>query len=396
MKKVLLITPGMLPVPATKGGAVEALIQTYLDYNEKNPEFIFDVFTIDNTIERKYKYANFYIINKNGMFFRISQVLRYIINNKMPFFYIGNAFIDRVCKYIKKNNKNYDLVIIENNAGYILKLKKIVKNCKYILHLHNDYLNNHIKKSTEILKSYDRIISISDYLSTRIKTIDKYDKISVIHNGVNVNNFKMAPSTEKIDFYKNKFKISDKDIVVMYSGRLIKEKGIDVLVDAINDLIDNGYNNLKLLVAGAKFSSDSKKDRFIKSLEKKCEKNINNFIFTGFIKYNEMPIIHYISDIQIIPSKWGEPLGNVVIEGAASGIRQIVTNDGGICEVIGENTIVIDKDDLKNNLISAITNCINDNNLKYRKKSSRIISSCSEEAYSEKIFEVLRGEINDT
>lgn len=34
--KIAILTSGILPVPAVQGGAVENLIDFYLDYNERN------------------------------------------------------------------------------------------------------------------------------------------------------------------------------------------------------------------------------------------------------------------------------------------------------------------------------------------------------------------------
>ena len=76
-----------------------------------------------------------------------------------------------------------------------------------------------------------------------------------------------------------------------------------------------------------------------------------NIIFTGYIKNEELPKVYQMSDIQVIPSKLGEALGNVVIEGMASGIKQIVTNDGGIPEIAKySNSYIIEKDNLEEEL----------------------------------------------
>ena len=39
MEKLLIVTPGTLPVPAVKGGAIETFIQFLIDYNEKQQMF---------------------------------------------------------------------------------------------------------------------------------------------------------------------------------------------------------------------------------------------------------------------------------------------------------------------------------------------------------------------
>ena len=41
MKKIAIITGGILPIPAVKGGAIETLLQYYIDYNEKQKQFYY-------------------------------------------------------------------------------------------------------------------------------------------------------------------------------------------------------------------------------------------------------------------------------------------------------------------------------------------------------------------
>ena len=102
-----------------------------------------------------------------------------------------------------------------------------------------------------------------------------------------------------------------------------------------------------------------------------------------------LPIFHQISNIQVIPSKWEEPLGNVVIEGMASGIKQIVTNSGGIPEIVqGTSASIIETKDLEENLYKSI--CENINKEKYqRKRNEKEIKVFSESVYSNNIFKEL-------
>lgn len=395
---ILIIPPGALPIPAYKGGAVEALIQSYINYNEVQKEVNFTLYTTKDEKENwnnKYRSTEFKFIDNRSIYYKISKIIRYIINNKIPYFYIGNAFCTAVTRKLKKEKKCYDAIIVENNPFAILQLRKIYKNIPIILHLHNDYLNNETKKCKKILNEYDRVIAISNYIKSRIETIYQTEKISVVYNGININIFNQNVDEKLLTEYRKKYNITDKDVVLLYVGRLIKEKGIKELVDVTGKLIDNGYNNVKLLVVGTKASSDSKNDLFIDALKKKSNQYKSNIIFTGFIEYKNLPILHQISDIQIIPSKWGEPLGNVVIEGMASGIKQIVTNDGGIPEIIDrDNTVVIEKDNLTQNLYDALAKTIKKHDFE-KKKNNEKTSLYSEESYSKNIIKLVEREVNE-
>ena len=52
MKKVLIVSPGGLPIPAVKGGAVETLIEYLINENELESNFIFTVVSCENNDAR--------------------------------------------------------------------------------------------------------------------------------------------------------------------------------------------------------------------------------------------------------------------------------------------------------------------------------------------------------
>lgn len=388
--RVLIIPPGVLPVPATKGGAVEKLIETYINENEKQHRINFTIYTIQNNSNNnlEYKYTEFKYIKNNKLTYKIERAFRWIINNKLPKIHIGNVYISKVAKALKNDNTNYDVIIVENNPFAILKLRKIFPKTKIILHLHNDYLNIETKKAKRILNLYDEIIAISKYIKSRVDDIEKTEKVKVVYNGVNTDIFSKNIEPQILEKAKEKYGIKKDDIVLLYTGRLVEEKGVKELIEATNRIIDTNPN-IKLLIVGSKASSDSKKDLFINKINNISKKHEKNIIFVGFVQYEKLPIFHQISNIQVIPSKWEEPLGNVVIEGMASGIKQIVTNSGGIPEIVqGTSASIIETKDLEENLYKSI--CENINKEKYqRKRNEKEIKVFSESVYSNNIFKEL-------
>lgn len=391
--KVLVISPGALPIPAYKGGAVEALIESYINYNEKTHDYDFTVYTIedDKNYNEEYKYTNFVYINTNGYMYKINKTIRYIINNKLPKIHIGNAYISKVIKKLKKEDEQYDRIIVENCPFYILKLRKIYPNTPIICHLHNDYLNEKTKYSKKILREYDKVIAISNYIKERVETIEKDNKIETIYNGINIDIFNKEIDERKKDEYKRKYNIEEGDITFLYTGRLIKEKGVKELILAFQKMLKNQHEkNYKLLIIGSKASKNSKKDAYINELIKISKEFEKNIIFTGFIDYKDLPIFHSISNVQVIPSRWGEPLGNVVIEGMASGIKQLVTDDGGIKELVeGTNAKIISTDNLVDNLYNSMIEIVNNKDYE-RTSKEEYVNNFSEETYSKEIFKLLK------
>ena len=62
MRKIAIIAPCILPVPALKGGAVEELVTTILNQNEISKDFLIDLYTIENESYDQSLYNNTNII----------------------------------------------------------------------------------------------------------------------------------------------------------------------------------------------------------------------------------------------------------------------------------------------------------------------------------------------
>lgn len=396
--KVLVITPGVLPVPATKGGAVEKLIEEYIDYNENNYKVDFTVYTIKDDKENYnlYKHTQFRVIDGNKVTYKIEKVFRWIINNIIPKIHIGNVFINKVIKDLKKRKEKYDLIIVENISYNVLFLRKLFPDTKIIYHIHNDFLNAKTKKAKKILEQSNLIISVSNYIKNRIQEIEPTDKICVVYNGIDIDRFSKKITENEKDMIRNKYGLNKQDIVFVFVGRFVKEKGVKELVTAFTKILQEDktkYSNVKLLVVGSKSGKNRKKDRYrleVENIASKCKDNIK---FIGFIPYDELPKIYNISDIQIVPSRWGEAFGNVVIEGMASGIHQIVTNDGGIPEIVnGRNVKIIEKDNLTENLYKSIKDTLEDKEKFFKRNEFTDIEKYSKKEYCKNIFELINKE----
>ncbi len=359
MKKVLLITPGILPVPASMGGAVEYLTELYVTENDKRQQVEFDVTTITYQKEVKNPYQNTNLIWIKGysLKFQISRAVRYLFNKIFPF-YMDNAYIHEVLKVLKKRKQEYDLILIENNPLFVKSIRKIDKSTKIILHLHNDYLNEKSKHHQYILDQCDAIYTVSDYIGKRVQTIYKTDKVKTLYNGIEIEKFNEKRTREEVLAFRQSYGIKEEDFVILFAGRLIKEKGILELLMVFKRLLKK-HQKIKLLIVGSKAFKGSRKDHFIRKLNqlaKDCEEHI---LFTGFLDYDKMPLVYQAANVSVVPSNWGEPLATTVIEGIESGIFQIVTNDGGIPEMVQKTAAkVIEKENLEEELLASLEEVI--------------------------------------
>jgi len=363
--KLLIISPGKLPVPATSGGAVETLIQTLIDENEKKQKHDITVIScFENEAfeaSKKYKNTKFLFINVDKYSYKISRAYRYIIN-RIPNVYIGNAYINIVYKLLKKNKEKYDYIIVENAPQYALILKKKFNNL--IFHSHNDFLNIHTNMAQKILNSYKKVFAISSFIQDRIKEIDKnYRNVYTLYNGVELDKFNI----EDNDNLRLSLNIKLSDFVYLYTGRIVREKGVKELIAAFN-LIEN--KDKKLVIVGDIINLPPKLRNYIRELKTLAQDN-PNIIFTGKVNYKEIPKYTKMANVGVVPSIWEEPFALTVVEHMAVGNPVIVANSGAMPELVTkECAIIVDKD---NKYVDNLKQALETIKINYKAYNSDII-----------------------
>jgi glycosyltransferase involved in cell wall biosynthesis len=164
-------------------------------------------------------------------------------------------------------------------------------------------------------------------------------------NGINIQYFSPAHfSPEEKKKLKEQFHIQADDTIFCFVGRLVKDKGINELVQTFIE-INQQYSHTKLLLVGS-FERD------LDPLLPETEKNIQNHpaILSMGIQQDVRPYLA-ISDIFVFPS-YREGFPNVVMQAGAMELPCIVTNINGCNEIItdGINGLIIppkDREQLK-------------------------------------------------
>lgn len=361
--KILIISAGVQPLPVTLGGAVETLTEYLLNKNEQYHDFDITVISIYNEKSKiessNFHFSKFIYLKRNKLVVRFLDLFSAIMYKLFKINVSSRLdYSIKLMNVIKR--EKYDKILLENDVYNLKRIRKY-QNCEIYLHLHNDYLNENTKNASKLYNECDKIITVSEYIKQRVLTIPEAnaEKVKVLRNCTNTDIFNKKKYYEEREELRDKLGISKHDIVFLFSGRLSKTKGIKELCLAIHNL--NG-KNFKLLILGSAWYGSNKKDKFVKEVEYIIQKISNKVIFTGFVDRDDVPKYHSVSDVAIIPSVWEEPAGLVVIEAMSSGLPLIVTNSGGIPEVINEEiAILVDKEkDLIESLTNAMETMMND------------------------------------
>ena len=352
--KIAILTSGILPLPAVQGGAVENLTDFYLEYNNQHRLHDITIYSVWHPdVERHpalQSTVNHYVyIKVTGFWAKLKKKWYQHTHHEEYYHYTIEFYLQEAIKDISR--RSYDIILIENRPAYALKLKE-VSNAKLVYHLHNEKLDSKSEKALDIYNAATCIITVSDYIKSRVLTINHYDKkTTTVYNGIDLHAF----SSCNHSINRNSIGLQEDDFVMVFSGRVTAEKGIMQLIEAMTLLQD--LPRIKLLVIGSSFyGNDDNENSFAKALREKAAHLSDRIIFTGFIPYAQMPNYLQIADIAVIPSVWDDPFPTTVLEAQATGLPIISTRRGGIPEqVTEESAILLDTDEyFVDNLATAI------------------------------------------
>ena len=175
-------------------------------------------------------------------------------------------------------------------------------------------------------------------------------------NGVDTEFFKNTKTLDEKELIRDKFKIDKKDFVITFVGRIVKDKGINELIEAFINL-SKKYNNLKLLLVG----DYEEHLNPIKKENKILIDSLDSIITVGF--QNDIRDFLSITDLFVLPS-YREGLPNSLIEAGSFGIPLLATNINGCNEIIddGITGILVEKKSAKK-LEEAIDKLLEDKEL---------------------------------
>jgi glycosyltransferase involved in cell wall biosynthesis len=267
--------------------------------------------------------TNFRIMNRNISFSLFLEATEYQID--ILHAHLTNSPNDfAVPRYTK--GKNIPLIVTyhgdpERNMGGIIYKTGVVFYAKYIL--------------DKVLSHADVIISPSGYYISESRFLGKYrDKIVVIPNGINIEDFDIPYSKEEC---RDKLGLPIDENMILFVGILSPYKGPDVLVRAMPE-ISKKNRDTKLVFVGSGGMREE--------LEKLCKKTgvEKNVKFAGFVEENLKPLYYRAADVFCLPSTMStESFGIVNLEAMACGVPIVASKIGGIPDVVkdGENGLLV-------------------------------------------------------
>ncbi|MBN2119722.1 MAG: glycosyltransferase family 4 protein [Candidatus Omnitrophica bacterium] len=240
------------------------------------------------------------------------------------------------------------------------------KGCPLFLTAHNAWDDLLFLELAHKVK-WTHIIAVSHFIKKELMGAGIDDrKITVIHHGVDEEKFKPGISSKEI---LAKYPELKNRPVVFHPARIGLAKGCDISVKALH-LVKKKHPNVILVLAGSKniidWGETQQKDiAYIVGLINHF--NLKKNVLIDVYSLEDMCDLYGVSTVCVYPSSSGEPFGLTMLESLASGKPIIVTNSGGMPEIVrdGINGYVIPIRDFEV-LASRIIQLIDDYKLRMR------------------------------
>ena len=192
-------------------------------------------------------------------------------------------------------------------------------------------LSAHIDQEERWLVSESwKVIVCSHAMADQARELGAFpDKINVIPNGVWPSEFTVKAN---IDF-RRRF-ASDEERLILFVGRLVHEKGVLELLTAFKYVL-NSFN-AKLVMVGEGYL---KEDLYRLANQLGISERV---YLTVFVEESVKKSLYSVADVLVVPSIY-EPFGIVALEGMASGVPVVVSDVGGLHEIIihGRNGVKV-------------------------------------------------------
>ena len=252
----------------------------------------------------------------------------------------------------------------------------------YVHYITKGYFNGTSKKIVEYLTKFYCDKTATELIVPTQKTYDLFKNkykiernVHIIPTGIEVERLlKNKKDIPKIQKLKQEYNINNNDKLLLFVGRLGKEKSVDFLIKEHCNIIKN-YHSCKLLIVG-----DGPDFEYFRKIAKKY-KIEDNVIFTGKVPWEQVPLYYHLADIFVTASVT-ETQGLTVIEAIAASLPVVAINDDSFKTVI--------TDDLNGYLssnkkeYSKYINLLLSDDVKYKRMSKQ--AKINSQVYSSKYF----------
>lgn len=313
---IAIISPGPFSVPPVNGSSVEHDIDEVTKMFE--PEHQLTIYTRTCAT---YPHSS---VDENREFIRFPY--------KGP-----RPYLKRIIKHIRKRKP--DVILVENRPHFVQLLKRHFPSIPVFVNMHSHVFASQPVISKERMR---RAVRLADGFITNSEFLRRYfirtckipsHKIHAVHLGVDVSPYQVAKNNYSVKKLRKELGLTPEDRVLFYAGRLMRGKGVHILLKAFRKISEQDPRARLVIVGGTGYGSN-RLNPYVRELKKLAKPLGDKVTFVNFVPSAKMPQYYQIGDIVATPSVWKEAFCRVNLEAMASGKPVISTPRGGIGEVV--------------------------------------------------------------
>ncbi|WP_054695694.1 glycosyltransferase family 4 protein [Syntrophomonas palmitatica] len=183
-----------------------------------------------------------------------------------------------------------------------------------------------IKYSSHFCNRCSHIIAPSKEVEERLRSYRISTPISIIPTGVPVSLFKKGDS----QWLRKNYDIPEKNRILLFVGRLTREKNLEFLLDAFSKVKNNRPDTSLVLTAQGPLEGELKKHA--QQLGLSLGRDV---IFTGAIPYEKLANVYHSADLFVFASVT-ETQGLVLVEAMAAGLPVVAIRANGVQDMVDD------------------------------------------------------------
>lgn len=258
--------------------------------------------------------------------------------------------------------------IYEDYTHYVTHNKKIDKSAKAVVRIISKVCCNTVQQ----------VIVPTEKVKDLLTTYSVHKDIAIIPTGIDLNKFRRTEDTEEtVRRIKGKYGIAAEDKVILYLGRISKEKNLEEVIRIMPEYLSK-RKNVKMLIVG-NGPDRERLEEYTGQLE--CREQI---IFAGEQPWDWIAGFYHTGDVFVSASN-SETQGLTYIEAMAAGLPLVAKKDRCLDDILenGVNGYIFeDKKSLMDGLDAVL---LNPQDICYGENSLSIVEKYSTEEFAKKI-----------
>ncbi|WP_265523562.1 glycosyltransferase family 4 protein [Oerskovia flava] len=214
-------------------------------------------------------------------------------------------------------------IVLAHNAPALVPL--VDGRHDAVLYAHNQVLRSYtLREAGRVLRPARAVVCVSDFLAQQVQDRlprELHGRVRTVRNGVDLERFAVPRAPRQ------------GTLRVVFVGRVIRDKGVHVLLEAVTQL---GRDDIDVTIVGRPgFDADAPLTPYERGLRQLAAAVRGRVRFASFVARPELPALLSAADVVAVPSIWPEPFGLTALEGMAAGAAVVASDIGGIPEAVG-------------------------------------------------------------